>query len=162
MRTEKTEDNTADILLWDRDGAEGNGYSGKLAIVGHTPVVDPVYLDGVSVPAWSGLDTRPLHLRQSGKGYWRRTGRGWNRGDEAGLQEAGVKVPSAPIYGYAVRLFPAGRIFIQHKCRIVGFLGLSQVPHPHIFLAVDITQSRVGLKQVADKLTVNHLVCAVD
>lgn len=80
--------------------------------MGHTPVVDPVYLDGVSVPAWSGLDTRPLHLRQSGKGYWRRTGRGWNRGDEAGLQEAGVKVPSAPIYGYAVRLFPAGRIFI--------------------------------------------------
>ena len=46
VRTEKTEDNTADILLWDRDGAEGNGYSGKIAIVGHTPVIDPVYLDG--------------------------------------------------------------------------------------------------------------------
>ena len=62
----------------------------------------------------------------------------------------------------AVRLFPAGRIFIQHKCRIVGFLCLPQILHPHIFLTVNIVQFRIDLKQMADKFTVNHLVCAVD
>ena len=46
VRTDRMAENTADILLWDRDSAKGNGYSGKIAMVGHTPVIDPVYLDG--------------------------------------------------------------------------------------------------------------------
>ena len=39
------ENSGEDTLLWDRSMVEGD-YGGKLAVIGHTPISRPVYLDG--------------------------------------------------------------------------------------------------------------------
>lgn len=46
LRYERLEDNPGDILLWDRHAIENGSYRGKLVLAGHTPLREPIYLDG--------------------------------------------------------------------------------------------------------------------
>ena len=45
--SENLEENDRETFLWDRMALMSNHYQGKLAIVGHTPLHDPVYMDGM-------------------------------------------------------------------------------------------------------------------
>ena len=46
IEKEKVSDNDEETLLWDRTALTMNRYQGKLTIIGHTPIYDPVYMDG--------------------------------------------------------------------------------------------------------------------
>ena len=46
LRRERPEDNPREVFLWDRYAIENGTYRGKLVLAGHTPLREPVYLDG--------------------------------------------------------------------------------------------------------------------
>ncbi len=46
IQNEDPAENDDDILIWGRENISSNTYTGRLTIVGHTPLSYPIYLDG--------------------------------------------------------------------------------------------------------------------
>lgn len=68
LADEEPKDNPADMLLWDRHVLELNLYSGRLTIVGHTPLKNAVYCNGRSLryPAQQIPYNEPCKLPETG------------------------------------------------------------------------------------------------
>lgn len=68
LADEDPKDNPAEMLLWDRRVLELNLYSGRLTIVGHTPLKNAVYCNGLSIryPAQQIPYNKPCELPETG------------------------------------------------------------------------------------------------
>ncbi|MDQ0152650.1 serine/threonine protein phosphatase 1 [Moryella indoligenes] len=77
IRDEVVWNNSQETFLWGNEGVHSNNYAGKLAIVGHTELEMPVYLDGSGTESsfhpnygtWFELPGRGMIAMDTGCGY---------------------------------------------------------------------------------------------
>ena len=66
VESEHGPDNSPDVLLWDRNRLLENRYTGRLAIVGHTPLSAAAYMDGSGGEARALPENTVLSLPETG------------------------------------------------------------------------------------------------